>query len=177
MRFFTTSLVLVAVLSACTQGETPPDDFFAGDSAGPGGGFGSDGVFYDANGNPIQTSSLDFFNQAIGDRVLFAVDQSTLSPEAMGILDQQAAWLKQYSSGTITIEGHADEQGTREYNIALSARRAAAVRNYLVSQGIPDARLSTVPFGKERPEATCSDESCFAKNRRAVTVAAGGAGV
>lgn len=176
MRFFTTSLVLVAVLSACTQGETPPDDFFAGDSAGPGG-FGADGVYYDANGNPIQTSSLDFFNQAIGDRVFFAVDQSTLTPEAMAILDKQAAWLKQYSTGTITIEGHADEQGTRDYNIALSARRAASVRNYLVSQGIPDARLSTIPFGKERPVATCSEERCFAQNRRAVTVAAGGAGV
>jgi peptidoglycan-associated lipoprotein len=174
MRLITTSLVLLALLGACTQGEAPPDDLFAG---ADGGTFGADGTYYDANGNPVATSSLAYFNQAIGDRVFFAVDQSTLTPEATSILDKQASWLKQYSTGTITIEGHADEQGTREYNIALSARRAAAVRNYLVSQGIPDARLSTVPFGKERPVATCSDESCLSQNRRAVTVAAAGAGV
>ena len=177
MKFFTTGLVMVALLGACTQGEDPSDLYNANNGGLGGGGFGEDGVFLDANGNPIATSSLDYFEQAIGDRVFFPVDQSTLTPEATTVLSKQAEWLRQYSNGTITIEGHADEQGTREYNIALSARRAAAVRNYLVSQGIPDGRLSTVPYGKERPAETCSQEICFQKNRRAVTVAAGGAGV
>ena len=93
----------------------------------------------------------------------------TLSPEAQGTLDLQAAWLAQ-RSGPITIEGHADEQGTTDYNIALSNRRAAAVRDYLVTKGIPDQRLSINGFGKARPVAVCSDESCWSQNRRSVTV-------
>lgn len=165
---------MVALLGACSQGEDASDLYNADNGAG--GGFGADGVFLDADGNPIATSSLAYFSQAIGDRVYFLVDQSTLTPEATAVLSKQAEWLRQYSNGTVTIEGHADEQGTREYNIALSARRAAAVRNYLVSQGIPDARLTTVPYGKERPAEVCSEEICFQKNRRAVTVAGGGAG-
>lgn len=175
MKLLTTGLVMVAFLGACTQGEDASDLYNADNGAG--GGFAADGVYLDANGNPISSSSLAYFNQAIGDRVYFLVDQSTLTPEATAVLSKQAEWLRQFSTGPITIEGHADEQGTREYNIALSARRAAAVRNYLVSQGIPDARLTTVPYGKERPAETCSEEICFQKNRRAVTVAAAGAGV
>jgi peptidoglycan-associated lipoprotein len=113
----------------------------------------------------------------ISDRVLFAVDQWSLSPEATAILDQQVGWLQGNPGAPITVEGHADERGTRDYNIALSARRAAAVRNYMVARGVPDARISTTPYGRERPVATCPSESCWAQNRRAVTVVAGGAGV
>jgi peptidoglycan-associated lipoprotein len=120
--------------------------------------------------------SLAYFQQTIGDRVLFVVDQSTLSPEATGILDGQANWLLQNTQYVVTIEGHADEQGTREYNLALGARRASAVQNYLVSRGVADNRVKTVTYGKERPIAICSTEECWSKNRRAVTVVSSGLG-
>ena len=110
------------------------------------------------------------FAQNVGDRVLFIVDSSQITPTAAGILDRQATWLAQYPRYQITIEGHADERGTREYNIALSARRAAAVKAYLESRGVPAGRLKTIAFGKERPVALCDAESCWAQNRRAVTV-------
>ena len=116
----------------------------------------------------VPGSQKDFIVN-VGDRVHFPVDVWKLSPEAQGILQRQAAWLKQYPNVTVQIEGHADEQGTREYNLALGARRANAVDEYLVSRGISPARLKTVSYGKERPLAICSEESCYAKNRRAVT--------
>jgi peptidoglycan-associated lipoprotein len=113
---------------------------------------------------------------SVSDRVLFAVDQATLSPEAIGTLNAQVGWLTQNPTTPILIEGHADERGTGEYNMALGSSRASAVRNYMVSQGIPDSRISIITYGRERPVATCPDESCFAQNRRAVTVVTGGAG-
>ena len=124
----------------------------------------------------IEESSLAYFNTTIGDTVLFAVNEATLSAAAKAILDAQVAWLNQYPERTITIEGHADEQGTREYNLALGARRAAAVRNYMVAAGLLETRLSIISYGKERPLAVCSTEACWSKNRRAVTVVAGGMG-
>ncbi|ROT98950.1 peptidoglycan-associated lipoprotein Pal [Histidinibacterium lentulum] len=120
-------------------------------------------------------SSPQYFSQTIGDRVLFEVDQFTLTGTARQVLDGQAQWLMTNGNYTAVIEGHADEQGTREYNLALGSRRANAVREYLVSQGVPAGRLQTVTFGKERPIAVCSDESCYRQNRRAVTVIASGA--
>jgi peptidoglycan-associated lipoprotein len=122
------------------------------------------------SGSIDDPTSPAYFQQAIGDRILFAVDQSTLSPEGQQLVSQQAAWLMNNGGYSAVIEGHADEQGTREYNLALGARRASAVRDAMVSQGVADSRLSTVTFGKERPLAVCSDESCYAQNRRAVTV-------
>jgi peptidoglycan-associated lipoprotein len=121
-------------------------------------------------------TSPAYFQQAIGDRVLFAVDQSTLSPAAQATLDRQAGWLIANRDYTAVIEGHADEQGTREYNLALGARRANAVREYLMSRGVAGNRLRVVSYGKERPIEICSNESCYAKNRRAVTVLAAGLG-
>jgi peptidoglycan-associated lipoprotein len=98
-----------------------------------------------------------------------------LTPEAQEVLRRQAAWLRQYPQVTIQVEGHADERGTREYNIALSARRATAAREFLLAQGVQAARLSTIAYGKERPVALCDAESCWSQNRRAVTVITGGA--
>lgn len=121
-------------------------------------------------GGNFKQDSVEFFNASVGDRVFFAVNQSSLSPEAMSILNAQAAWLNQNRQFNALIEGHADEQGTREYNLALGARRASSVKAYLVSQGVAENRLSTVTYGKERPVETCSAESCWSKNRRAVTV-------
>lgn len=110
----------------------------------------------------------------IGDRVFFAYDQYDLSADAKGTLARQAEWLKKYSNLTVTIEGHADERGTREYNLALGDRRANSARDYLISQGISSSRITTISYGEERPEATGSDEASWAQNRRAVTVVTGG---
>ncbi len=130
-----------------------------------------------AAGAVTDPASPAYFEQIVGDRVLFAVDQSTLSVEARQILTKQAVWLKENPAFTAVIEGHADEQGTREYNLALGARRASSVQNFLIEQGVDPRRLRTVSYGKERPVAVCSDEACYAQNRRAVTViSAGGIG-
>src|SRR4051812_19007443 len=106
----------------------------------------------------------------VGDRVFFETDQTDLTPQARATLDKQAQWLTQYNRYTFTVEGHADERGTREYNIALGARRAQTVRDYLAAQGIQPNRMRTVSYGKERPVAVCNDISCWSQNRRAVTV-------
>ena len=132
--------------------------------------FGSSG---DANGmngagQAVPGTSADLV-QNVGDRVFFGFDSSTLTPEARAILDKQAEWLGKYGSVKVTIEGHADERGTREYNLALGERRATAVRTYLVSKGVPADRIATISYGKERPEALGSTEESWARNRRGVT--------
>ncbi|MGD0027181.1 MAG: peptidoglycan-associated lipoprotein Pal [Xanthobacteraceae bacterium] len=106
----------------------------------------------------------------VGDRVFFDTDSSQLSEQARATLDKQAQWLNTYNRYAFTIEGHADERGTREYNIALGARRAQTVREYLVSRGVSAQRMRTISYGKERPVAVCDDISCWSQNRRAVTV-------
>ncbi len=106
----------------------------------------------------------------VGDRVFFDTDSSDLSVQARATLDKQAEWLNHYDRYAFTIEGHADERGTREYNIALGARRAQTVRDYLVSRGVSAQRMRTISYGKERPVAVCDDISCWSQNRRAVTV-------
>lgn len=106
----------------------------------------------------------------VGDRVFFDTDSSDLSQQARATLDKQAEWLNHYSQYSFTIEGHADERGTREYNLALGARRAQTVRDYLISRGVVAQRMRTISYGKERPVATCDDISCWSQNRRAVTV-------
>jgi len=120
--------------------------------------------------------SVQEFNQSVGDRVFFTTDQTDLSPTAQATLDKQAAWLNQYNKYSFTIEGHADERGTREYNFALGERRAQAVHDYLVAKGISASRMRTISYGKERPVAVCDDISCWSQNRRAVTVLNGAAG-
>jgi len=115
------------------------------------------------------------FTVNVGDRVFFAEDKSTLSAEAQETLRRQAAWLNKYPNVTVQVEGHADERGTREYNIALSARRATATRDFLLAQGVAASRVSSIAYGKERPVALCDAEQCYSQNRRAVTVITGGA--
>ena len=111
----------------------------------------------------------------VGDRVFFETDSSDLSPQARATLDKQGQWLTRYGQYNFMIEGHADERGTREYNIALGARRAQSVRSYLASRGIDANRMRTISYGKERPVAVCNDISCWSQNRRAVTVLNAGA--
>ena len=106
----------------------------------------------------------------VGDRVFFESDSTELTPQSRGTLDKQAQWLTNYSQYAFTVEGHADERGTREYTIALGARRAQTVRDYLASRGVQAQRMRTISYGKERPVAVCNDISCWSQNRRAVTV-------
>ena len=172
MTLLPKALLIVAALglAACNN----PDRYGSGsgygaDGAGAGG-LGGDGISTNGLGDPNDPTSAAYFNATVGDRVLFPVDQATLTDEARAILSGQAQWLQANPDYAIIIEGHADEQGTREYNIALGARRADSVKNFLISQGISAARMQTVSYGKERPIAVCSEESCYAQNRRAVTV-------
>jgi peptidoglycan-associated lipoprotein len=120
-------------------------------------------------GAAVPGSAQDFVVN-VGDRVFFETDSSELTPQSLATLDKQAQWLTRYGQYAFTIEGHADERGTREYNIALGARRAQAVRDYLTSRGIAASRMHTISYGKERPVAVCNNISCWSQNRRAVTV-------
>jgi len=162
-------LISAVALAACNN----PDRF---GSAGAAGGFGAGGIEQSALGNPNDPRSIAYFNQSVGDKVLFAVDQSSLTLEARNILSGQALWLMQNPQHSAIIEGHADEQGTREYNLALGARRANSVQEFLISQGVAPNRLRTVSYGKERPLEVCSSEVCYAQNRRSVTVLSLGLG-
>ena len=123
----------------------------------------------------IVPGSAEDFRVNVGDTVHFAFDQYNVEDNDKSVLSRQAAWLSKYPSVRVTIEGHADERGTREYNLALGARRANAVKEYLVSQGVSTARVETVSYGKERPICTQSDEACWAQNRRGVTTITAGA--
>lgn len=122
------------------------------------------------------TASAEYFRTTVGDTVIFPAEQTTLTAEARTILARQAAWLKENTGFTASVAGHADEKGTREYNLALGARRANSVQEYLIAQGIDSGRVRTNTYGKERPLEVCSSEICFAKNRRAQTVVTQGAG-
>ena len=117
----------------------------------------------------VTPGSVADFRQNVGDRVFFDTDQSTVREDGRATLNKQAEWLKKYTNYQITVEGHCDERGTREYNLALGERRANAARQYLVAQGIPAARIKTISYGKERPDPVGSDEAAWARNRRAVT--------
>ena len=123
-----------------------------------------------ANASAAVPGSQQDFVVNVGDRVFFESDSTQLSQQAVGTLEKQAQWLRAYPQYTFIIEGHADERGTREYNIALGARRAQAMRDYLASRGVQAQRMRTISYGKERPVAVCNDISCWSQNRRAVTV-------
>jgi peptidoglycan-associated lipoprotein len=148
-------------LGACAT--TPPVDPNAA-----AGGFG-------AGGAATPGSTQDFVVN-VGDRVFFESDSTDLTSTATATLDKQSTWLARYPRYTFTIEGHADERGTREYNFSLGARRAQAVRDYLASKGVPAGRMRIVSYGKERPVAVCNDISCWSQNRRSVTLLDAGAG-
>ena len=161
------TLMAILALSACSQKEKFDNDVALGGANG-----GLNGSIQP--GSASDPTSPLYFQQSVGDRVLFAVDQSTLSDEARVVLAGQAQWLNTNADYTAVIEGHADEQGTREYNLALGARRANSVMEYLIARGVPQSRLKFVSYGKERPIEICSEEACYAKNRRAVTIISAG---
>ena len=152
-------------LTACAKTPDPNADGGAGAGLGAGAGGGA-GV-----GAP---GSVQDFASSVGDRVFFESDSTELSATSQATLDKQAAWLSRYGSYAFTVQGHADERGTREYNFALGARRAEAVKEYLAARGVAATRINTISFGKERPVAVCNDISCWSQNRRAVTALNGG---
>jgi len=153
------ALALGLGLSACAR-NTADDASLSGAYGGPASGPGS----------------VQEFTASVGDRVFFDTDVTELNATDQATLDKQAAWLNQYNRYTFTIEGHADERGTREYNFALGSRRAEAAKDYLIAKGVAASRIKTISYGKERPVAVCNDISCWSQNRRAVTVLAGAAG-
>jgi peptidoglycan-associated lipoprotein len=153
---FAAALFVAFGIAACSKS---PDD--QANLAGAGAGAATPG------------SAQDFIVN-IGDRVFFDTDSTELNPTAQATLDKQARWLTQYARYSFTIEGHADERGTREYNFALGARRSEAAKEYLMAKGIAGGRIKTISYGKERPVAVCNDISCWSQNRRAVTVLNGG---
>ncbi len=132
---------------------------------------------YDVNqsgANAAKPGTPQDFAVNVGDRVFFETDSTELTARGQATLNLQSAWLAKYPQYKATMEGHADERGTREYNIALGAKRATAAKAYLVARGISAARLSTISYGKERPVAVCNDISCWSQNRRSVTTLSGG---
>lgn len=151
------TLASVLVLVAACESSGTNEGAGAGAGAGGAGGVAKPGTQEDLVVN-------------VGDRVFFAYNESELTPEARATLDRQAAWLKKYGSIGVTVEGHCDERGTREYNLALGERRATAVKNYLVADGIPASRLKTISYGKERPAVLGHNEAAWAQNRRGVTL-------
>ena len=151
-------------MAACSKN---PDDA----NGGLNGGIGGAGAL--GAGSATPGSAQDFVVN-VGDRVFFETDSTELTSAGQATLDKQAQWLSQYPSYSFTVEGHADERGTREYNFALGSQRAESTKNYLIAHGITANRIKTISYGKERPVAVCNDISCWSQNRRAVTVLAGG---
>ncbi|MCB9963819.1 MAG: peptidoglycan-associated lipoprotein Pal [Rhodospirillales bacterium] len=167
MRLFF-MMFAVLLVSACSSTDNAADsNGLMGDKELMTGTDSLDGVT--ATGMPIPGSNEDLV-VSVGDRVFFGYDQYNLTDEARNVLGMQAEWLKQYPNVSVTIEGHADERGTREYNLALGDRRATSVKNYLIANGIDPMRIHVISYGKERPAVEGSNPSAWAQNRRGVTV-------
>ena len=164
IKLFTGAL-LVFFLAACST--TPKD---TADSSGSGSSSSSSDVGSEDSSESIQPGSQEDLIVNVGDRVFFNYDSSDLDSDAQELLQDQVVWLKQYSDVSVIIEGHCDERGTREYNLALGEKRAQSVKNYLLSLGISSDRLSTISYGKERPSVVGSNDGAWAQNRRSVTI-------
>ena len=176
MRFkFLSLFAAVALLGACAQ--TPDETAKTGDS-------GMSKASMDKpmkampkkkkkRGPAIKPGSAAHFVAEVGDRVFFGYDKSSLKPVGKRTMERQAAWLKKYSSVKVTVEGHADERGTREYNLALGERRANAAKDYLIALGISASRIRVISYGEERPDAVGSNKGAWSQNRRAVTTLSG----
>ena len=149
------ALGLALLAAACAKSPSELDGQLAGGAGGAGA---------------ATPGSAQDFVVNVGDRVFFDTDSTSLNTEAQTVLGRQAQWLALYPRYTVTVEGHADERGTREYNLALGARRAKAAQDFLVARGVTSTRIRTISYGKERPVALCDQDSCWAQNRRAVTV-------
>ena len=166
-KFFITSFLILFVAACATK----PTD--TADSSGSGSSTDSsvdEGSITETAGSGIVSGSQEDLIVNVGDRVFFGYDSSDLDSDALELLQDQVAWLKQNSDVSVTIEGHCDERGTREYNLALGEKRAQAVKNYLIGLGINPDRVSTISYGKERPAVVGSNDGAWAQNRRSVTI-------
>jgi len=165
----------VALVAAC---ETAPEESAASSGAGANKPVVHNWGAYSSSTAPMKAGpaagSQEDLVANVGDRAFFGFDKYNLAPEARATLAKQAAWLKRYSSITVRVEGHADERGTREYNLALGERRANSIKDYLVTLGISASRITTISYGKERPVALGSNEQAWGQNRRGVTTVTGG---
>jgi peptidoglycan-associated lipoprotein len=164
------ALPLLFLIAACA-GDPPPDTRTSGLGTGPGidSGTGRSALDPTKGGAAAKDQLEKVFHDTVGDHVFFATDRSDLSAEAQTTLRKQADFMRQYSNLTFTLEGHADERGTREYNLALGDRRATAMRKFLAASGIAENRVRTVSYGKERPEIALSNDQGWAQNRRGIT--------
>lgn len=167
MKLSRTLLMATAIIALAACSKKPPAELPPA-PGGPGGTTAPTGPTTPTG--PVKGSQEDFIASVASDRIFFGLDQYDVDAEDQATLQSQAAWLQQNPGVRVTIEGHADERGTRDYNIALGERRANAAKNYLASLGIDSGRITTVSYGKERPAALGSDEAAWAQNRRAVTV-------
>ena len=168
-KFFI-SIFMVLFVAACAT--TPKDsaDSSGSGSSSSGSDVSSEGTITETTGSGIVSGSQEDLIVNVGDRVFFGYDSSDLDSDALELLQDQVAWLKQNSDVIVTIEGHCDERGTREYNLALGEKRAQAVKNYLIGLGINPDRVSTISYGKERPAVVGSNDGAWAQNRRSVTL-------
>ncbi len=176
MRFKILGLIAAAALVAAC--ETAPEEMAA--TSGAGAATAATTATPSVSPPPMPSGpapgSKADFEANVGDRVFFDFDKYNLKADARGTLEKQAAWLKKWPAVTITVEGHCDERGTREYNLALGERRANSVKDYLVALGVNPSRIRTISYGKERPVALGSNEAAWAQNRRSATTVTGGAG-
>ena len=168
-KFFI-SIFMVLFVAACAT--TPKDsaDSSGSGSSSSGSDVSSEGTITETSGSGIVSGSQEDLIVNVGDRVFFGYDSSDLDSDALELLQDQVAWLKQNADVSVTIEGHCDERGTREYNLALGEKRAQAVKNYLIGLGINPDRISTISYGKERPAVVGSNDGAWAQNRRSVTL-------
>ena len=165
-----TKLLLVLFVAACATKPKDSADSSGSGSSSSGSDVSSEGTITETTGSGIVSGSQEDLIVNVGDRVFFGYDSSDLDSDALELLQDQVAWLKQNSDVSVTIEGHCDERGTREYNLALGEKRAQAVKNYLIGLGINPDRVSTISYGKERPAVVGSNDGAWAQNRRSVTL-------
>ena len=168
-KFFI-SIFMVLFVAACATTPKDSSDSSGSGSSSSGSDVSSEGTITETTGSGIVSGSQEDLIVNVGDRVFFGYDSSDLDSDALELLQDQVAWLKQNSDVSVTIEGHCDERGTREYNLALGEKRAQAVKNYLIGLGINPDRVSTISYGKERPAVVGSNDGAWAQNRRSVTI-------
>ena len=169
-KFFISIFIVLLVAACATKPKDSADSTGSGSSSSDSDVSSSEGTITETAGNGIVSGSQEDLIVNVGDRVFFGYDSSDLDSDALELLQDQVAWLKQNSDVSVTIEGHCDERGTREYNLALGEKRAQAVKNYLIGLGINPDRVSTISYGKERPAVVGSNDGAWAQNRRSVTI-------
>jgi len=169
-KFFISIFIVFFVAACATKPKDSADSSGSGSTSSSSDVSSEEGTITETDGSGIVSGSQEDLIVNVGDRVFFGYDSSDLDSDALELLQDQVAWLKQNSEVSVTIEGHCDERGTREYNLALGEKRAQAVKNYLIGLGINPDRVSTISYGKERPAVVGSNDGAWAQNRRSVTI-------